>query len=116
MSSKVVPFPFRFLQTLKHNINNFKGEQTFVSYGIYLCILLTFYYTGFKETNKGCCGTGTFEVTPLCNELTPACDDASKYVFWDSVHPSEATNKYIAKYLELEVLPKFQVHRNCKFD
>ncbi|AES98896.1 putative triacylglycerol lipase [Medicago truncatula] len=71
---------------------------------------------GFKETNKGCCGTGTFEVTPLCNELTPVCDDASKYVFWDSVHPSEATNKYIAKYMELEVLPKFQFHRNCKFD
>jgi len=75
-----------------------------------------FFYTGFKETNKGCCGTGIFEVTPLCNELTPVCDDASKYVFWDSVHPSEATNKYIAKYLELEVLPKFIFHRNCKFD
>ena len=52
----------------------------------------------------------------VCNELTPVCDDDSKYVFWDSVHPSEATYKYIAKYLELEVVPKFHFHRNCKFD
>ncbi|MED6192431.1 hypothetical protein PIB30_010064 [Stylosanthes scabra] len=65
---------------------------------------------GFKETDKGCCGTGAFEVTPLCNEITPLCDDASKYVFWDSVHPTEATYQYIAKYLEMEVLPKFQFH------
>ncbi|KAK2376589.1 GDSL Lipase/Acylhydrolase family protein [Trifolium repens] len=71
---------------------------------------------GFTETNKGCCGTGLFEVTPLCNELTPVCNDASRYVFWDSVHPTEATYKYIAKYLELEVLPKFQFHRDYMFD
>ncbi|XP_057442196.1 GDSL esterase/lipase At2g30310-like [Lotus japonicus] len=62
---------------------------------------------GFKETNKGCCGTGLFEVTPLCNELTRVCDDASKYVFWDSVHPTEAAYKYFAKYLEMEILSKF---------
>ncbi|XP_045832140.1 GDSL esterase/lipase At2g30310-like [Trifolium pratense] len=67
---------------------------------------------GFVETSKGCCGTGLFEVTPLCNELTPVCNDASKYVFWDSVHPTQATYKYIAKYLELEVLPKFQFQRD----
>lgn len=77
----------------------------------YLCsFLLTFYHTGFKETNKGCCGTGIFEVAPLCNELTLVCDDASKYVFWDSVHPTEATYQYIAKYIKMEVLPKFQYH------
>jgi hypothetical protein len=77
---------------------------------------LTLYYAGITETNKGCCGTGLFEVTPMCNELTPVCNDASKYVFWDSVHPTEATYKYIAKYLELEVLPKFQFHRDYIFD
>ncbi|KAJ1386260.1 SGNH hydrolase superfamily [Sesbania bispinosa] len=65
---------------------------------------------GFKETNKGCCGTGLFEVTPLCNEITPVCVDASKYVFWDSVHPTEAVYQYVAKYIEMEVLPKFQFH------
>ncbi|QHO27818.1 hypothetical protein HN51_024912 [Arachis hypogaea] len=71
---------------------------------------------GFKETKRGCCGTGLFEVTPLCNEITPVCDDASKYVFWDSVHPTEATYQYIAKYLEMEVLPKFQFHMDYTFE
>ncbi|XP_061365136.1 GDSL esterase/lipase At2g30310-like [Gastrolobium bilobum] len=64
---------------------------------------------GFVITHEGCCGTGTFEATPLCNELTPVCDDASKYVFWDSYHPSEASNRYIAKYLETQVLPQLQL-------
>ncbi|XP_054820100.1 GDSL esterase/lipase At2g30310-like [Prosopis cineraria] len=62
---------------------------------------------GFEVTKRGCCGSGIFEAGPLCNELTPACEEASKYVFWDSVHPSEAAYKYIAKYVEEEVLPKF---------
>ncbi|XP_027368457.1 uncharacterized protein LOC113874434 [Abrus precatorius] len=63
---------------------------------------------GFKESSRGCCGTGLFEVTPFCNEITPICDDASKYVFWDSVHPTEAAYQYFAKYIQMEVLPKFQ--------
>ncbi|XP_068461766.1 GDSL esterase/lipase At2g30220-like [Phaseolus vulgaris] len=63
---------------------------------------------GLKETNKGCCGSGLFEVSPLCNELSSTCDDPSKYVFWDSVHPTEVVYKYIAKYIKMEVLPKFQ--------
>ncbi|KHN46112.1 GDSL esterase/lipase [Glycine soja] len=70
---------------------------------------------GFKETSKGCCGTGLFEVAPLCNEFTPICEDPSKYVFWDSVHPTEITYQYIAKYLEMEVLPKFQFHTDYVF-
>ncbi|KAK7385591.1 hypothetical protein VNO78_31317 [Psophocarpus tetragonolobus] len=70
---------------------------------------------GFKEANKGCCGTGLFEVTPFCNEITPICDDPSKYVFWDSVHPTEVAYQYIAKYVEMEVLPKFQLHMDYIF-
>lgn len=76
-----------------------------------VCIFMAFYHTGFEETNKGCCGTGLFEVTPiLCDEITPVCHDPSKYIFWDSVHPTEVTYMYIAKYIEMEVLPKFQFH------
>ncbi|KAI3913979.1 hypothetical protein MKW98_010791 [Papaver atlanticum] len=45
---------------------------------------------GFEEVTRGCCGTGTIESTVLCNELNPfTCDDVSKYVFWDSYHPTE---------------------------
>ncbi|XP_020261595.1 GDSL esterase/lipase EXL3-like [Asparagus officinalis] len=45
---------------------------------------------GFEVSTLGCCGTGTFEVTLTCNKLTTdVCDDVSKYLFWDSYHPTE---------------------------
>ncbi|KAI7740879.1 hypothetical protein M8C21_021979 [Ambrosia artemisiifolia] len=44
---------------------------------------------GFKEVKRGCCGTGLLEATILCNPKSITCPDASKYVFWDSIHPTE---------------------------
>nr|XP_043624529.1 GDSL esterase/lipase At5g45960 isoform X2 [Erigeron canadensis] len=44
---------------------------------------------GFKEVKRGCCGTGLLETTFLCNPKSITCLDASKYAFWDSIHPSE---------------------------
>ncbi|XP_048324053.2 GDSL esterase/lipase At2g30310 isoform X2 [Ziziphus jujuba] len=61
---------------------------------------------GFVETKRGCCGTGLVEAGPFCNSLTPPCNDASQYVFWDTVHPSEAAYQFLSIYLEKEVLPK----------
>lgn len=52
---------------------------------------------GFNMTLNGCCGTGLFEFGTLCNTSTPTCDDASKYVFFDSVHPSEAGYKHVSE-------------------
>ncbi|XP_043697290.1 GDSL esterase/lipase APG [Telopea speciosissima] len=53
---------------------------------------------GFSETNRGCCGTGTVETTVfLCNPKSPGtCSNATQYIFWDSVHPSQAANQVIA--------------------
>ncbi|KAG5052804.1 hypothetical protein JHK87_005002 [Glycine soja] len=62
---------------------------------------------GLEVTNRGCCGLGALEVTALCNKLTPVCNDASKYVFWDSFHLSEVSNQYLAKCVEINVLPQF---------
>ncbi|XP_076927192.1 GDSL esterase/lipase At5g45960-like [Bidens hawaiensis] len=44
---------------------------------------------GFKEVKRGCCGTGLLETTVLCNPKSSTCPDASKFVFWDSIHPTE---------------------------
>ncbi|PSR96149.1 GDSL esterase/lipase [Actinidia chinensis var. chinensis] len=59
---------------------------------------------GFTEAMKGCCGTGTVETTSLlCNPKSlGTCSNATKYVFWDSVHPSEAANKVLADSLILQ--------------
>ncbi|XP_022751982.1 GDSL esterase/lipase EXL3-like [Durio zibethinus] len=64
---------------------------------------------GFEVVNKGCCGTGNIEVAVLCNKLSPStCTDVSKYIFWDSYHPTEKAYralvapllpKYVSKFL-----------------
>ncbi|KAL0557546.1 hypothetical protein IC582_006090 [Cucumis melo] len=63
---------------------------------------------GFEVADRGCCGTGTIEVTLLCNKLVKTCPDTTKYVFWDSFHPSETTynllvspiiQRYISSFL-----------------
>ncbi|KAH0990634.1 hypothetical protein GBA52_002117 [Prunus armeniaca] len=60
---------------------------------------------GFEVVNKGCCGSGIIEVTKLCNQFQPAgtCSDDSKYVFWDSYHPTESAFKIIVQ----QVLDKY---------
>ncbi|OMP02344.1 Lipase, GDSL [Corchorus olitorius] len=60
---------------------------------------------GFAETKIGCCGTGLVEVSFLCNPLTPICGNSSEFLFWDSVHPSQQVYRYLAKYIEKEVVP-----------
>ncbi|KAL2475289.1 GDSL esterase/lipase [Abeliophyllum distichum] len=54
---------------------------------------------GFEEVHRGCCGSGYIETTLLCNPTSHVCFDASKYVFFDSVHPTEAAYYYIFKAL-----------------
>ncbi|KAM7256550.1 hypothetical protein ACFE04_012291 [Oxalis oulophora] len=60
----------------------------------------------FVETKKVCCGTGLVEATFLCNTLTPLCRNASQYVFYDSIHPSEATYKFMTESLIQDIYSK----------
>ncbi|GAA0139888.1 hydrolase [Lithospermum erythrorhizon] len=59
---------------------------------------------GFTEANKGCCGTGRVETTVfLCNPKSPGtCSNATQYVFWDAVHPSQAANQVLADSLIIQ--------------
>ncbi|CAI9107082.1 OLC1v1006364C1 [Oldenlandia corymbosa var. corymbosa] len=50
---------------------------------------------GFKETARGCCGTGTFEGNQLCNIFTPICSNPSQHIWWDSMHPTEAVYRHL---------------------
>lgn len=63
---------------------------------------------GFEVVGVACCSTGLFEMSYLCDELNPfTCTDANKYVFWDSFHPTEKTNKIISDYVVKHVLNLF---------
>ncbi|OMO70393.1 Lipase, GDSL [Corchorus olitorius] len=52
---------------------------------------------GFTTTNRGCCGSG---FPYLCSPLTRACANPSEFMFWDSIHPSEAAYKALAQALQ----------------
>lgn len=69
-------------------------------------LLRCFYVVGFEVIDRGCCGTGKIEVAELCNPSTPLCEDVTKYVFWDSFHPTEKTYKILADYVIKNYLPK----------
>ncbi|KAK3231875.1 hypothetical protein Dsin_003756 [Dipteronia sinensis] len=52
---------------------------------------------GFEVANKGCCGTGKIEAGIfMCNQWNLfTCTNVSKYVFWDSFHPTEKAYKVL---------------------
>lgn len=50
------------------------------------------------EASKGCCGTGLLEMGPLCTDMVPTCATPSQYMFWDSVHPTQATYRAVAEH------------------
>lgn len=49
-----------------------------------------------EETSKGCCGSGTIEYGDACRGMK-TCEDASKYAFWDAVHPTEKMYQIVAE-------------------
>lgn len=51
---------------------------------------------GIAEASKGCCGSGTIEFGETCKGQS-TCEDPSKYMYWDAVHPTEAMYKIIAQ-------------------
>ncbi|CAA0816654.1 GDSL esterase/lipase EXL3 [Striga hermonthica] len=62
---------------------------------------------GFEVSEKGCCGTGDIEAVILCNKYSGTCADASKYVFWDSYHPTERAYKVLLDQIIQKYINKF---------
>ncbi|WOG91485.1 hypothetical protein DCAR_0310734 [Daucus carota subsp. sativus] len=50
---------------------------------------------GLEVVDRGCCGTGNLEVSVLCNRFSTVCPDHTKYLFWDSYHPTETGYKLL---------------------
>ncbi|XVE72473.1 hypothetical protein DITRI_Ditri11bG0041900 [Diplodiscus trichospermus] len=94
---------------IKQN-KEFHGMEMVFSdpYGILLEIIRKPAVYGFEVTGVACCATGMFEMGYACsrNNLF-TCSDASKYVFWDSFHPTEKTNRIVANHVVKTALAKF---------
>ncbi|XP_012449439.2 uncharacterized protein LOC105772608 [Gossypium raimondii] len=85
-----------FNKKLSSVLNSFKTSMPdgrFVYIDVYnplLGLIQNPQKNGFEVVDNGCCGTGNIEVAILCNKLSPStCTDVSKYIFWDSYHPTE---------------------------
>lgn len=54
-------------------------------------------FSGFKNPTDGCCGVGKYKGQLTCLPGQTACPNRDEYIFWDAYHPTEATNRIIAK-------------------
>ncbi|KAA8541589.1 hypothetical protein F0562_022741 [Nyssa sinensis] len=59
---------------------------------------------GFEEAKSACCGSGPFRGVYSCGgkrgvKEYQLCDNASAYLFFDSVHPTEIANQQFAKLM-----------------
>eukprot|EP00252_Welwitschia_mirabilis_P016116 TRINITY_DN35629_c0_g1_i1.p1 TRINITY_DN35629_c0_g1~~TRINITY_DN35629_c0_g1_i1.p1 ORF type:complete len:375 (-),score=4.43 TRINITY_DN35629_c0_g1_i1:62-1186(-) len=63
------------------------------TYSIFADIISNPYAYGLEANESGCCGMGLAVAGIFCNTGVPVCADASKYVFWDAVHPTESVYK-----------------------
>ncbi|KAL5557489.1 hypothetical protein UlMin_039725 [Ulmus minor] len=81
------------LSSIINSLNQRFLEARFVYLDIYnplLSLIQNPTHYGFEVETKGCCGTGNIEVGILCNRYSiNTCNNATKYIFWDSYHPSE---------------------------
>ncbi|KAI4384941.1 hypothetical protein MLD38_003025 [Melastoma candidum] len=74
-------------------------------YDLFLQIITKPSSFGFEVAERACCATGLYEMSYLCNEHSPfTCTDASKFVFWDSFHPTERTNMILSDALLKSIL------------
>ena len=65
------------------------------------------HFAGFEVTGQPCCATGD-ESAYLCNKAIPfACSDASKYVFFDSVHLTQKSYSIISQAFLSQIGPDF---------
>ncbi|KAH7838129.1 hypothetical protein Vadar_022390 [Vaccinium darrowii] len=82
------------LNAIQYNYSNYGVRIVYIdAYGP-LSDMITLKFD-FDEVSSGCCGTGLLETIFLCNPDSYVCSDASKYVFWDSIHPTEKAYKLL---------------------
>ncbi|KAI3725502.1 hypothetical protein L1987_65292 [Smallanthus sonchifolius] len=95
------------LQPQIEHLNGTLAQSRIVYVDIYnplLAIIENPLQYGLEVVDRGCCGTGNIEVSILCNSLLPTCPDDSKYLFWDSYHPTDKgynilINQVIGRYI-----------------
>ncbi|XP_071730238.1 GDSL esterase/lipase At4g26790-like [Rutidosis leptorrhynchoides] len=103
-------FNVKLQQLVRRLTRELGGVQLVYSdiYNILFDIIMNPQSFGFEVGERGCCATGSYEMSYMCNKLNPfTCSIANKYVFWDSMHPSEKTNFLVAEHTLKNTLAVF---------
>lgn len=58
---------------------------------------ITIFFSGFSNTNSGCCGVGRNNGQITCLPFQTPCANRDEHVFWDAFHPTEAANIVIGR-------------------
>ncbi|RZR80001.1 hypothetical protein BHM03_00005869 [Ensete ventricosum] len=94
---------YKPLHDLVTKPSKFGRSCSWLNHHVHCCRRTNFRFSkllGFFEVRRGCCGSGMVETSLLCNQYSiGTCTNATGYVFWDSVHPSETANQVIADAL-----------------
>ncbi|CAI9094560.1 OLC1v1030320C1 [Oldenlandia corymbosa var. corymbosa] len=102
------------LRILVSNLSTSFEESDFVyadAYRIVYDLIQNYSACGFDNADSSCCHlAGRFGDLVPCTPASEVCEDRSKYVFWDTYHPTEAANLFIAKRLldgdSMDIWPK----------
>ncbi|XP_065864616.1 GDSL esterase/lipase At5g55050-like [Euphorbia lathyris] len=82
------------LRQLKSELPDFNFSY-FDTYSILQNIIQKPAVYGFKEVKAACCGIGKLHAELPCIPISSYCSNRSNYVFWDIVHPTEATARIL---------------------
>lgn len=77
----------------------------------YVNILVCF--SGFAEVKAACCGLGKLNAEIPCIPISTYCSNRSNHVFWDIVHPTEATDRVVVNTI-FDGPPKYTFPINIK--
>ncbi|KAF8380509.1 hypothetical protein HHK36_027996 [Tetracentron sinense] len=66
-------------------------------YGILTDILINPSTYGFSVTGQGCCGVENGRAQWNCIAGATPCNNRNSYIFWDSLHPTEAVSRVVAQ-------------------
>ncbi|CDP05729.1 unnamed protein product [Coffea canephora] len=80
------------LAGLKSVLNDF-SYSLFDTYTVLLDIIDNAATYGFTEAKAACCGLGKLNADVFCTPLAVYCPNRTDHVFWDKVHPTQATDK-----------------------
>ncbi|WOL20332.1 GDSL esterase/lipase [Canna indica] len=74
------------LPGMKHTIGS--------SYNVVMKIVADPLIIGYKDVKSACCGGGKLGAESSCSPSTAFCVNRNEFLFWDRIHPTQATSEF----------------------